>query len=125
MPSKPPPFRNVFTKPAQLDMADIVNYTMREFGVEASRRYRLLLKTAFREIRRNPRQPGVQRKEGVAPDLLLYHLSLCRQKARTSTGVVHSPRHFVVYRIHEEQRWIEVVRILHDSFDLAKHLTPG
>ena len=52
-----------------------------------------------------------------------YHIGLSRERARTATGVVHKPRHFILYRRREDNRNIaDVGRILRDDRDLVRHL---
>jgi toxin ParE1/3/4 len=51
----------------------------------------------------------------------IYHLSGSRD--RVAGDRVKAPRHFLLYRI--ETGRVEVLRILHDSRDLAQHVPPA
>ena len=48
-----------------------------------------------------------------------YHLASSREHVRAAGGV-KTPRHFLLYRAAAAR--VEVLRILHDSCDLAQHL---
>jgi len=46
-----------------------------------------------------------------------------RQTPSTATGVVHKPRHFILYRRRADNRHvIDIARILRDDRDLVRHL---
>ncbi len=55
--------------------------------------------------------------------LWLYHLAFSREHVQEDQAV-KSPRHFLMFR-HLQPGIIEIVRILHDSRDLAQHVPPG
>ena len=46
-------------------------------------------------------------------------IRLSRGRARTAPGIVHNPRHFILYR---RENVIDIGRILHDRSDLQRHL---
>jgi toxin ParE1/3/4 len=54
-----------------------------------------------------------------------YHVSLSRDRAMTALGVVHNPRHFIVYRLGENKNAIDIGRILRDDRELVRHLPEG
>lgn len=84
-------------------------------------RYRELLKQAIRDIEADPERPGSQERPELAKGARVYHLHFSRERARGGAGIVHNPRHFLLYR-RGSGGFIEIARVLHDAFDLARHL---
>lgn len=114
-------FRLHLTGPAQRDIAAIDIYTARRFGDAAAGRYDLLIRQALCEFQDDPSRLGVKtRPEVLSPEFKLYHLSSSRD--RVGGQPVKEPRHFVIYRLRSSV--IEVLRVLHDSRELARHLPP-
>jgi len=109
------------TAPARRDIADILRHSLDEFGAAAELRYNALLKQALRDLKADPARAGVSQRPGLPDDIHLYHLNGSRE--RTAAEVVKTPRHFVAFRLAAAR--IEVLRILHDSRDLARHLPAG
>jgi len=105
---------------AEADILAILTWTQKQFGDVARRRYEALIRTALRDVATQPDRPGsVERPElGVA--IRSWHLRLSRERARIEDGIVHRPRHFLIYRL--EPQWIVIGRILHDAMELARHL---
>jgi len=67
-------------------------------------------------LRSGPETPGVKRRDEIGKDVCTLHIA--RDKRRG--------RHFILFRVRREEQppRIEVLRILHDAMDLARHL-PG
>jgi len=107
---------------ARRDVAAALLWSRREFGEDAARRYNALLGQAFADIGEDPERPGVRQRAEFAQDVLVYHVGLSRDRARSRSplGVVRKPRHLVVYRLRG--RVIEVIRVLHDARDITRHL---
>ncbi|MGI4826879.1 MAG: type II toxin-antitoxin system RelE/ParE family toxin [Janthinobacterium lividum] len=118
--SKNPRFSLYLAGPARRDIAAIDRYTLRTFGEAAADRYDILIRQALRDIQEDPDRPGARARPGALnPTFRLYHLSSSRD--RVSGQPVKEPRHFIVYRQRPDDV-IEVLRVLHDSRDLARHL---
>jgi toxin ParE1/3/4 len=108
------------TGPAQRDVTAILNWSRKEFGGAAALRYKALIKQALRDIGDNPERPGsTERPEIMIAGARIHHLAFSR--SRISGPGVKAPRHLLLYRRRDEHV-IEVVRILHDARDLARHL---
>ena len=115
-------FRLPLTGPAPRDFAAIDSYTARKFGDATADRYDLLIRQALRDIQDDPNRLGVKtRPETLNPEFKLYHLTSSSDRV-SSQPVVKEPRHFIIYR--QQSDLIEVLRVLHDSRDLARHLPP-
>ena len=112
-------FRLHLTGPARQDIAAIDRYTVRTFGEPAADRYAMLIRRALLDIQDDPNRPGVKgRPEALNPDVRLYHLSSSRE--RVSGQPVKEPRHFIAFR--QKAEVIEILRVLHDSRDMVRHL---
>lgn len=107
---------------AQEDIVEILTWTHAQFGEAARQRYETLLTAALRDIAQQPNRLGSIERSELGENVRSWHLELSRNRARTSTGVVHRPRHFLIYRLEGEM--IVVGRVLHDAMELARHLDP-
>jgi toxin ParE1/3/4 len=97
-------------------LINIVEWSRRRFGPEQARRYRAIVLATARELENGPVQPGTRDWGHIAPDLRAIHV------ARHS----RQGRHYVVYRVSPDDAGvIDIVRILHDAMDFARHLAPG
>lgn len=106
---------------AEEDIVSILSWSLDKFGAAACRRYEALLVTAFDSLCQNPARFGSIARPEFGDSVRTYHLSFSRDEARTAEGVVHKPRHLLAYRVRGETE-LEVVRILHDSMELERHL---
>jgi len=93
------------------------------FGPDARLRYEALIVQAIRDIESEPTRHGsFERPELMKKGVRTYHIRFSRDRARIAIGVVHDPRHFVLYRHREDGNVTEIGRILHDSRDLYRHI---
>ena len=106
------------TRRARRDLAQVMEWTVKEFGERAPLRYDALIKLAFKDILENPERPGSRARTELAQGTRIYHLASSRSKMRIPR--VQEPRHFLLYRVRDEV--IEVARILHDARDLEGNL---
>jgi toxin ParE1/3/4 len=106
---------------AEDDIVSILAWSLDKFGAAACRRYEALLVTAFDTLCQNPERFGSTARPEFGDSVRTYHLSFSRDEARTAEGVVHRPRHLLAYRVHGQTE-LEIVRILHDSMELERHL---
>lgn len=58
----------------------------------------------------------------IGAGVYTYHLRHSRDRARTATGLVQSPRHFLLYRFNSDV--VGIGRVLHDAMDISLHLPP-
>lgn len=106
---------------AEEDIVSILAWSLDKFGAAACRRYEALLVTAFDSLCHNPERLGSIARPEFGDSVRTYHISFSRDEAQTAEGVVHKPRHLLVYRVHGETE-VEIVRILHYSMELERHL---
>jgi len=114
--------RYLLSGPALQDIAMILAESAASFGDAASERYERLIATALIDLASDPERPGSRAMPELAEGARLYHLRGSKRRARTSAGVVGTPRHFVLYRVLEADL-IGIARVLHDSMDLPAHAT--
>ena len=101
---------------AEADFAAIIAWTAAQFGAAQARIYVETLGEALIALRGGPGIAGVKRRDEIGQDLCTLHVA--REKRRG--------RHFILFQVSGDARppRIEVLRILHDAMDLARHL-PG
>jgi toxin ParE1/3/4 len=104
---------------ARLDVRIIHTHTEERFGAGVRARYERLINAAFRDLCENPARPGVKSRAGLPAHVRLYHIRYSRERV-AKRGRVARPRHLIVFRADDE--WIEILRVLHDSMDLERHL---
>jgi toxin ParE1/3/4 len=98
-------------KQAELDFFDIANWTVENFGVQQAEAYAQTLSLAIEALHDGPEVLGVTVRDDLGLGVRTLHVARQGRKGR----------HFVVFRAAPEQT-IEVLRLLHDSMDLARHL---
>lgn len=97
---------------ANTDFAHILVWTENQFGAAQAEAYEEIVRTAIRELVQGPNIRGARARNDVAPGFMTLHVARHGRRAR----------HFLLFRVGERQRRIEIVRILHDSMDLKRHL---
>jgi len=90
------------SRQASADLEEIAEYTIERFGIEQARRYRDGLKTCFNQLANNP--------------------ALGRRAEQLIRGL-HRFEHqsHVVFYISEAEN-LFIVRVLHSSMDVPRHL---
>jgi toxin ParE1/3/4 len=102
---------------AAADQAALITWTTEQFGAAQARVYGETLSAALIALRFGPATAGVKRREEIGKDLCTLHVARAGRRGR----------HFILFRVHadEEPPRIQVLRILHDAMDLARHLPPS
>lgn len=96
---------------AELDFANIIRWTVENFGARQSRLYRDTLLQAIGELANGPDIVGSKARDEITRGLRTLHVARHGRRGR----------HFLVYRVAAE-RTIEIGRILHDGMELQRHL---
>jgi toxin ParE1/3/4 len=113
----------VLSPEARPDLRDVLRWSETRFGPDARLRYEALIVQALRDIESEPTRHGsIERAELMKGGVRTYHIRFSRDRARTALGVVHDPRHFILYRHREDRNVIDIARILHDGRDLQRHV---
>lgn len=98
---------------AEKDFARILDYTKETFGPRQAEIYRKLLLEALAQLGNGPDVLGSLARNEILEGLRTFHIARHGRRGR----------HFIMYRAAEGQV-IEVVRILHEVMDLARHIPP-
>jgi toxin ParE1/3/4 len=100
------------TAAAEADMRDIFAWTAENFGIEQARRYRSTILAALRDISDGPGVMGTRERPDIRPKLRSLHIARRGRRGR----------HVILFTTSEDNPQIRIIRILHDSMDLARHL---
>jgi toxin ParE1/3/4 len=96
---------------AEKDFVRILGYTRETFGARQADIYRATLLDALAALEAGPDVRGSTARKEILPNLRTLHVARAGRRGR----------HFIMYRAGEGQV-IEVLRILHDAMDLARHI---
>ena len=104
------------TAAAAADLQNILRWTTGHFGETQARLYGDTLARALELLTEGPRVVGARERTDIAKGLMTLHVGRGARKGR----------HFVLYRAdsHAAPPVIDVLRLLHDSMDLARHVDP-
>jgi toxin ParE1/3/4 len=97
---------------AERDVREILRWTESRFGPNQASIYRAAIRDTIRELEQGPNQPAVRNRDDILKGLRLLHVARRGRRGR----------HFVMFRVSGDL--IEILRLLHDSMDFARHL-PG
>jgi toxin ParE1/3/4 len=96
---------------AELDFVEILAWNVENFAKTQADIYAETLTLAIEVLHDGPLLAGAQARDEIAPNIRTLHVARLGRKGR----------HFVVFR-QTEDRCIDVLRLLHDGMDLARHI---
>ncbi len=96
---------------AEKDFAAILRYTRDEFGRGQAKTYKQTLLDALGALSQGPDVTGSAARDEILPGLRTLHVARRGRRGR----------HFILYRAGPNQT-VDVIRILHDAMDLARHI---
>ena len=99
---------------AERDYMEIVQWTTRGFGAAQAEAYADTVSLALQALADGPKITGAKTRDEISVGTHTLHVARHGRKGR----------HFVVFRIGKGQT-IDVLRLLHDSMDLARHIEPA
>jgi toxin ParE1/3/4 len=105
---------------AEADFQDILRWTKNQFGEAQAHAYAQTLSAALQALAAGgPTTAGAKARDEIAKGLFTLHVARHGRKGR----------HFVLFRIGGDnagrgvaREVVEVLRVLHDAMDLARHL---
>lgn len=99
---------------AEQDFQEILRWTAEHFGRGQAKTYATTLSNALRELVRGPAIPGVRQRDDIGPDIHALHVARNGRKGR----------HFMLFRVTVAgtEHYLDVLRLLHDSMDLVRHI---
>ena len=102
------------TATAESDFRNILRWTAQRFGHAQARIYGETLTRAIQALTDGPYVAGSRRRDEIAEGLMTLHVAHVGRRGR----------HLVLYRIAgaSEPSTIDVLRLLHDSMDLVRHV---
>jgi toxin ParE1/3/4 len=99
---------------SEQDYLGVIKRSAQDFGSVQAEAYAETLEKAINALREDgPDTIGVKEREEIGPNIFTLHVARHKRKAS----------HFLVFRVLEI-RTIEILRILHDRMDLARHIPP-
>lgn len=100
---------------ADADFRQIVGWTAENFGSIQARTYADTLSAALQALSAGPTITGVKERPEIASGIKMLHVARQGRKGR----------HFVLFRAVsvDGHNHVEVLRLLHDSMDLKRHLS--
>ena len=103
-------WRLVLSAAAEADLANIAAWTAETFGVRQADVYVDALLDCVEELAANPFIERSRPRDEIAPGLRSLHMTKPRRRGR----------HFILYRAEDDV--LTIVRILHDSMEMTRHL---
>lgn len=96
---------------AEQDYIEILQWTTKSFGEGQASIYAETMALAIEALEDGPEVPGARARDDIQPGIRTLHVA---RQGRAG-------RHFVVFRVAGSD--IDVLRLLHDSMDLPRHLS--
>lgn len=94
----------------ELDLLDIAAWTAEHFDRRQAEHYCETVTRAIEALIDGPEILGSKAREDIGPGIRVLHVARNGRKGR----------HFLVFKAAQGQ-YIDVLRLLHDSMDLARH----
>ncbi len=103
------------TRAAEDDFQHILRWTVANFGRRQGKIYAKTLSLAISALSRGPDIPGARRRHEISSAVYSLHVARAGRKGR----------HFVLFRVSSNAAapTIEVLRILHETMDIERHLS--
>lgn len=99
------------TDQAEQDLHDIVRWTAQNFGARQAEHYAETITLAIEALSDGPQILGAKARDEIGSGVSTLHVARNGRKGR----------HFVVFKISDADV-LEVLRLLHDSMELARHM---
>jgi toxin ParE1/3/4 len=106
-------------RPAQIDLATILETSGERWGAEGRARYAVILVAAMRHVAADPEGPLTRKRPELRAGLRSFHI---RHARGTVAGPgVRQPVHVLYYRVTPDGM-IEIVRVLHERMEPGRRL---
>lgn len=101
---------------AEANYLQILRWTVENFGSAQARVYAETLASALRTLAAGPDIIGVKERPEIGGNVRTLHVARNGRKGR----------HFIMFRVDsvDGKNQLDVLRLLHDSMDLERHLPP-
>ena len=104
-------WRVQLTEMAEVDLISIKIWTTEKFGAPQAAKYLKAIASALEDLILGPEPIGSKSREDIGPKIRTLHVQRKGNKGR----------HLIVFKEARNQT-IQVLRLLHDSMDLPRHL---
>lgn len=101
------------SKKSEQDFESIIQWTYEYFGVRQTNVYEVTLKSAVTALLAGPNVLGGRPRAELGLDIWSLHVARGRRRGR----------HFLLYRAVAATHTIEILRILHESMDIANQVS--
>jgi toxin ParE1/3/4 len=105
--------------PARIDLAHILATCAGRWGTEDVQKYAAILAAAMRHVAAEPAGPLSRKRPDLRFGVRSFHIRHARSSA--DPAQVRRPVHVLYYRVAADGV-IEIVRVLHEKMDPARHL---
>ena len=101
---------------AEADFRQILRWTVDNFGSAQARAYADTLSSALKALNAGTSVIGVKERPEIGSNIWTLHVARNGRKGR----------HFIMFRVAaaQDSKVIDVLRLLHDGMDLARHVPP-
>ena len=104
----------LLTEAAKADLRSTINWTADQFGNEQAKIYAQIIYEAFSALTEGPNAVGVKTCIEVSDKVYMLHTARSGKKAR----------HLIMFQIETQtEHTIQIIRILHDSMDISRHIS--
>ncbi len=97
---------------AEQDFASIVGWTQKQFGAQQAATYEHTLRLAIRALGAGPLLRGIRWRDDLGAGIGVLRVARDRRRGR----------HLVVFKLNSGEQKIVVLRVLHESMDIERHL---
>jgi toxin ParE1/3/4 len=107
------------SRPAEADLSHILATSAERWGVEAGRRYAIVLAAAMRKVAADPLSPVTRDRTDLLPGIRSLHIRHVR--GDDPKAKVKRPAHVLYYRVIAPDL-VEIVRVLHERMEPHQHI---
>jgi len=100
------------TAAADADFRAIKRWTTDHFGAIQAASYAQTMIQSLKALCAGPQTAGCKLRDEIGPDIYSLHVARRGQPGR----------HVVILRVNHARHQIDILRILHDSMDMPRHL---
>lgn len=101
----------IISQVAKADLKDIQRWTAMNFGAAQAIRYEETLQLAIEALKSGRGTVALTKREDLGHGVFSLHVARRGRRGR----------HVLILKLRKEQEW-ELLRVLHDSRDLARHI---
>jgi len=104
---------------AEANIEDVLEWSEVKFGELARIRYASLIFAAIADIAENPYRVASRARPELGRNSRSWHLRLSRERARTPTGIVKQPSHFLLY--YEKDGVVFITGLIHERQNVRRY----